>query len=97
ADVLDHAPDPIFFTDTTGHINKWSRGAQRVLGYEPEAVVTKNVEDLFLDPKRWEPIFHEFMEQGEVIGREVELRTPEGHPVHISLTLTNLQNPGGER
>lgn len=35
--------------------------------------------------------------KGEVIGREVELRNLAGKPVNISLTLTTLQNPEGQR
>ncbi len=96
ADVLDHAPDPIFFTDTEGKITRFSHGAQRVLGYDGETIVSHDVKDLFLNPSQWEPILGELKMKGEVIGREVELRNPDGNPVNISLTLTTLQSPEGQ-
>jgi PAS domain S-box-containing protein len=96
ADVLDHAPDPIFFTDTEGKITRFSHGAQRVLGYDGETIVSHDVKDLFLNPSQWEPILGELKIKGEVIGREVELRNPDGNPVNISLTLTTLQSPEGQ-
>ena len=97
ADVLDHAPDPIFFTDTEGNVTRFSRGAERVLGYAAEAMVSKPVTELFMDPGQWKPMVDELTVKGEVIGREVELRNLAGKPVNISLTLTTLQNPEGQR
>jgi PAS domain S-box-containing protein len=95
ADVLDYAPDPIFFTDTEGKVTRVSRGAQRVLGYAAEALIAKNVEELFLNPCQWESILHELKVKGEVIGREVEFRNPDGRPVNISLTLSLLRDQEG--
>lgn len=96
ADVLDHAPDPIFFSDPEGNITRFSRGAERVLGYAAEAIVMKPVTELFLDPGEWKPILDELTIKGEVIGCEVELRNSEGHTVNISLTLSVLRNTNGQ-
>jgi PAS domain S-box-containing protein len=97
ADVLDHAPDPIFFTDTKGTITRFSRGAQKVLGYDTESIASHDVRELFMDPNQWPPIFEEWKRKGEVIGREIELRARAGHAVHISLTLAALKNASGEK
>ncbi|MEO8325232.1 MAG: ATP-binding protein, partial [Nitrospirota bacterium] len=96
ADVLDHAPDPIFFSDTEGNITRFSRGAEGVLGYSAEVIVSKPVTELLLDPGQWQPILDELTTKGEVVGREVEFRNPDGHPVNISLTLSVLRNAEGE-
>ncbi|HBP90767.1 MAG TPA: ATP-binding protein [Nitrospirales bacterium] len=96
ADVLDHAPDPIFFSDTEGNITRFSRGAERVLGYPAEVVVSKPVTELLLEPGQWKPILDELSHKGEVVGREVEFRNPDGQAVIISLTLSVLRNAGGE-
>jgi len=96
ADVLDHAPDPIFFSDKEGKITRFSRGAERVLGYAAEARVSKPVMDLFMDPGQWKPILDELTDKGEVVGREVVLRNPNGNSVNISLTLSVLRNSEGQ-
>ncbi len=96
ADVLDHAPDPIFFSDTEGNITRFSRGAENVLGYAAEAMVSKPVTELFMDPGHWKPLVDELTVHGEVIGREIVFRNPKGDPVHISLTLSVLRNAEGQ-
>lgn len=96
ASVLEHAPDPIIFTNLSGHITLYNKGAERVLGYAASDVLGKPVTDLYLDPTERAPVLAELDAKGEVIGREVWLRTRDGRTVTLSLTLSPCRNAEGQ-
>jgi len=70
ANVLEHAPDPIIFTDLNGNITLYNEGAERVLGHAASDVLGKPVTDLYLDPAERATALAELETSGEVIGRE---------------------------
>lgn len=96
ANVLEHAPDPIIFTDLNGHITLYNKGAERVLGYAASDVLGKPVTDLYLDPTERAPVLAELDAKGEVIGREVRLRARDGRTVTLSLTLSPYRDAEGQ-
>ena len=95
ANVLEHAPDPIIFTDLSGHITLYNEGAERVLGYAASEVLGKPTTDLYLDPAERATVLAELDAKGEAIGREVRLRTKDGRTVTLSLTLSPYRDAEG--
>jgi PAS domain S-box-containing protein len=95
ANVLEHAPDPIIFTNLSGHITLYNKGAERVLGYAASDMLGKPTTDLYLDPAERATVLAELDAKGEVIGREVRLRTRDGRTVTLSLTLSPYRDAEG--
>lgn len=93
--VLEYAPDPIIFTDLNGNITLYNEGAERVLGYAAAEMLGKPTTDLYLDPAERATTLAELEANGEVIGREVRLRTKDGGTVTLSLTLSPYRDAEG--
>lgn len=96
ASVLEHAPDPIIFTNLSGHITLYNKGAERVLGYAASDVLGKPVTDLYLDPSERAAVLAELDAKGDAIGHEVRLRTRDGRTVTLSLTLSPCRDAEGQ-
>ncbi|MEW6545109.1 MAG: ATP-binding protein [Nitrospirota bacterium] len=95
ANVLDHSPDLIIFTDREGRITRFNRGAEQVLGYAAAEVLGTPIADLYGDPQERQAVLAELEATGHVVGREVRLRAKDGRPVTISLTLSPHRDPEG--
>ena len=95
ANVLEYAPDPIIFTDLNGNITLYNEGAERVLCYAAAEMLGKPTTDLYLDPAERATALAELDAKGEVIGREVRLRTKDGRTVTLSLTLSPYRDAEG--
>lgn len=95
ANVLEHAPDIIIFTDRDGRITLFNQGAERLLGHRSDEMVGKPVADLYVDPEARAVILREVERAGEVVNREVRLRAKDGSVLTISLTLSPYRDSEG--
>jgi len=52
AELIDQVNDTLISTDETGVIDSWNRGAERMFGYSPDAILGQNVSILYSDDSR---------------------------------------------
>jgi len=91
--VLDTAVNPIITIDAVGHIRSFNHSAEKLLGYQQDEVVGKNVRILMPEPyhSKHDGYINNFMSGGapRIIGkgREVVAQCEDGKqiPIHLSV------------
>jgi PAS domain S-box-containing protein len=95
--TLDNVVDAIITINESGSIESWSKGAQRLFGYEAEEVMRRNIRMLMPEPHRsaHDGYIRHYIETGErrIMGarREVEGRHKDGHIVPVDLGISEMR------
>ncbi len=89
--VLDSSPDPVVVADRDGKLTYANRAVQYVLGWEPEQVKGRSVEDFLVDPGDAERLSRALEPQHRALHEEVELRCADRGTVWVSLSASPLR------
>lgn len=94
--ILDNVVDAIITINESGSIESWSKGAERLFGYQAHEVLRRNVKMLMPDPHQsaHDGYLRRYMQTGErrIIGkrREVEALTKDGQLVPVDLGISEM-------
>lgn len=95
--ILDNVVDGIITINESGSIESWSKGAQRLFGYEADEILRRNVKVLMPEPYQsaHDGYLRRYVQTGErrVIGRriEVEALTKAGERIPVDLGISELR------
>jgi PAS domain S-box-containing protein len=95
--ILDNVVDAIITINESGSIESWSKGAERLFGYQAEDVLRRNVRMLMPEPhsSAHDGYLRHYMETGErrIIGtrREVEALHKDGRRVPVDLGISEMR------
>ena len=97
ASIVDCSEDAIIGKDLGGTITSWNKGAERIYGYPPEAVVGKHI-SLLVPSDRADEI-HEILQKiarGESVEHHESVRvTKDGRHLNVSVSVSPLRDAGG--
>ena len=98
ASIVESSDDAIFGKTLEGVILSWNRGAQKLYGYSAGEVIGQHISMLVPPDLSDEvPRLLERLRAGEHIEHfETVRRKKNGEIVHVSLTISPIQNEGGE-
>jgi two-component system NtrC family sensor kinase len=94
--ILQNSRDMIFATDVTGLVVSFSKGAEKVLGYDLDEVIGRPIQDFAEDPKWLEDIMATVQEEGYAIAPDIHFLTKKGEAIHCHVTLIVLTNREGK-
>lgn len=100
ASILDTAADGIITINHRGIIQSFNKAAEKIFGYSSEEVLNQNVSILQPQEVRahHDDYIQKYIETGLAhiigIGREVEGRHKDGHPVPLYLSVSEIQGQG---
>jgi PAS domain S-box-containing protein len=97
AAIVDSSDDAIISKDLDSRITSWNRGAQRIFGYGEQEVLGKSVM-ILMPPDRIaeEPLILQRIRAGERVEHYETVRLhKDGHPIHISLTVSPVRDWSG--
>lgn len=94
--ILDNMQDTYFRTNASGAIVRASRSMQRLLGYAPEEVIGRNLEEFYFAPEGRAKFLADLKANGgAVVNHEVRLRHRLGHEVWVSANVHFYQDEQG--
>jgi PAS domain S-box-containing protein len=97
ASILDNVVDAIVTINESGSIESWSKGAERLLGYNTDEVLRRNVSMLMPEPhfSAHDGYIRRYMATGErrIMGmrRELEALHKDGYRVPIDLGVSEMR------
>jgi PAS domain S-box-containing protein len=94
--ILINSSDMIITTDLNRHIVTFNPAGERILGYSPEEMRGKKVEDLWINPEERERLLSEVYSKGAVDNFPTTLMSKNGQGVDISLSLSLLRDNTGQ-
>ncbi len=94
--IVINSSDMIITTDLERHIVTFNPAGQRILGYSPEEMRGKKVEDLWINPEERERLLSLVFSQGSVDNFPTTLMAKNGQGVDISLSLSLLRDNTGQ-
>ena len=94
--IVINSSDMIITTDLERHIVTFNPAGQRILGYSPEEMRGKQVEDLWSNPEERERLLSLVFSQGAVDNFPTTLLAKNGQGVDISLSLSLLRDNTGQ-
>lgn len=94
ASVLGQVHAPLFATDLDGRITGWNEGARRLLGYDTDDIVGRDLSFLLFDQSSGELDFQvlESLRDAGTLEREVQLRCKAGAVKSVRLSLSVLRD-----
>jgi PAS domain S-box-containing protein len=98
AAIVEFSDDAIVSKDTTGTIQTWNKGAERLFGYSAEQVIGKPI-NILIPPDRQdeEPEILSRILKSEAIDHYETIRMKsDGGLIDVSLTVSPLKNVKGE-
>lgn len=93
ASLTAASADAILSLDTAGHIASWNRGAERLFGYQAEAMVGQPLANLLPEAAI---LFERLQRDGVVQSFETTARADNGQTITVDLTQTLLAEDGSE-
>ncbi|MBI5886682.1 MAG: response regulator [Deltaproteobacteria bacterium] len=94
--VFNDSQDMIIAADRDGHIVRFSKGGERVLGYTEAEVKGRNIGEFYHDKSERANVLRLMKKSGAVYNYEAILIRKDGAPVDISLTISELRDKTGE-
>lgn len=94
--ILDSVVDAIVTINESGSIESWSKGAERLFGYEASEVLRRNVRILMPDPhsSAHDGYIRRYIQTGErrIMGqrREVEAQHKDGRRIPVDLGISEM-------
>src|SRR5690348_16303881 len=96
--LLDENPDAVIITTASGTVVHWSRGAERMYGYEPAEVLQRRLSDLLLArgaDAELARLREEAFRLGSATGEGVRLRK-DGTTIHVDVSVKTIPDANGE-
>jgi two-component system NtrC family sensor kinase len=90
--ILINSSDMIITTDLDRHIVTFNPAGERLLGYSPEEMRGKKVEELWINPEERQRLLSEVYSKGSVNNFRTTLISKNGQGVDISLSLSLLKD-----
>lgn len=94
--ILINSSDMIITTDLDRHIVTFNPAGERMLGYSPEEMRGKKVEELWINPEEREHLLSQVYSKGAVDNFPTTLIAKNGQRVEISLSLSLLRDNTGQ-
>jgi PAS domain S-box-containing protein len=97
ASILDNVVDAIVTINESGSIESWSKGAERLFGYQANEVMRRNIKMLMPDPhaSAHDGYIRRYIQTGErrIMGtsREVEAKRKDGQVVPVELGISEMR------
>jgi PAS domain S-box-containing protein len=85
--LTDASADAILSLDNAGYIASWNRGAERLFGYAPEAIIGQSLAEILPNATM---LFEQLQHEGVVQNFETTALTYGGRPITVNLTQTLL-------
>ncbi len=95
--ILQNSNDMIFATDVDGMIVSFSKGGEKVLGYNWEEIAGYYIEDFSEDPELFEQFMADSQDKGSAVRLEFPFKHKKGHTVYCDVSMINLTNTKGQR
>lgn len=98
AAIVESTDDAIFSKSSTGIVESWNKGAEKLYGYTANEIIGKTTEFLFPTEKMDEYFYIEQqIKNGEpVILSDTQRKHKNGHIIPIAITISPIQNKNGE-
>jgi PAS domain S-box-containing protein len=93
--IVENTPDIIITTDLDNRIVSFNRGAEKILQYSRDEVLGRDIEYLYVDPSERKALATYLASQEVAVNYETQLKTKNGCPVDIDLTLSYLKDRNG--
>ena len=96
--LLDENPDAIIITTASGTVVHWSRGAERMYGYEAAEVLQRRLADIILArgaDAELARLREEAFRTGHATGEGVRVRK-DGTTIHVDVSVKTIPDPDGE-
>lgn len=94
--ILRNSNDMIFATDVDGILVSFSRGGERVLGFQWEEVAGRFIREFAVNPEEFDDLIRQSQEQGSAVRLELPFRHKDGHTVFCDVSLITLTNTKGQ-
>ncbi len=94
--VLENSADIIITTNTETEIVEFNKGASRKLGYTREEIAGKKADVLWAHPLERREVLKILERHGYIANYETQLKTKQGAPIDVSLTLSTLTDGDGK-
>jgi len=94
--ILINSSDMIITTDLERYIVTFNPAGERILGYSPEEMRGKKVEELWINPEERQRLLSEVYSKGAVDNFRTTLMAKNGQGVDISLSLSLLRDNTGQ-
>jgi diguanylate cyclase (GGDEF)-like protein/PAS domain S-box-containing protein len=94
--VLENSADIIMTTNAEAEIVEFNSGASRKLGFTREEVAGKKADVLWVNPLERPEVLKILQRDGYVANYETQLKTKQGAPIDVSLTLSTLTDGEGK-
>jgi PAS domain S-box-containing protein len=97
AAIVESSDDAIIGKSLDGQILTWNRGAEKIYGYTAQEVTGHNISILVPEDRHDEvPAILQKIREGEFIDHYEAIRhTKDGRQIHISLTVSPIQDASG--
>ncbi|MFZ2446865.1 MAG: PAS domain S-box protein [Syntrophobacteraceae bacterium] len=98
AAIVESSDDAIIGKSLDGQILTWNRGAERIYGYTVEEAIGRNISILVPEDRPDEvPAILDRIRRDEIIDHyEAVRQTKDGRQIHISLTVSPIQDASGK-
>jgi PAS domain S-box-containing protein len=93
--IVENSADIIITVNPAKLIQTFNTGAERILGYDREEVVGKNVETLFADPRERDAAIARLSDTDNIVNYETRFVTKGGEVRDVIVTLSRLRDGSG--
>ncbi len=97
ASIVESSQNAIISKDLDGYIKSWNKGAEQIYGYTEDEVIGKHISIITLEgsEKEIDDILDTVRKGKKVKPYETVRKTKEGTEIHISLTVSPIENKEG--
>ncbi len=94
--ILQDSTDIIFTIDVDGFILKFNKGAEANFGYSQMEIVGKPFRRLFVNESDEQKVYDLVLREGRVTNLEFAMKTAEGEPIFVNLSVSEMKNETGK-
>ncbi len=94
--ILQDSSDIIFTIDVDGFILKFNKGAEANFGYSQMEIVGKPFRKLFINEADEQKVYDLVLREGRVTNLEFAMKTAEGEPIFVNLSVSEMKNDTGK-
>jgi diguanylate cyclase (GGDEF)-like protein/PAS domain S-box-containing protein len=95
--IIMDSSDIIVITDKSGHIMKFNKGGERLLGYDNNFAFGKSLDFLFVNEADVRKIVNNVLQNNFSINEEIPLKAKDGQIVLVNLSAAEIQSETSEK